>query len=178
MVYKGEVYRRIMVIGCSGSGKSTFSRALSEKTGIPVIHLDAHWWREGWTNASKEEFDSWQESAVRGESWIIDGNYNRTLETRLKYADMVVDFRIPRYKCLSGVVKRYLKYRNKTRPDMGEGCNEQLDFEFIKFIWSFNKKNAPENDRKIGKYPEVKHIIFKSRKEADLFLRESVTEVY
>lgn len=159
-----------MVIGCSGSGKSTFSRALSDASGLPVVHLDAHWWQEGWTNISKDEFDSWQSKAVQEDSWIMDGNYNRTLEMRLKYADMVVDFRIPRYQCLSGVVKRYFKYKNKTRPDMGKGCNEQLDMEFIRFIWYFNKIEVPENDLKIKKYPNAEHIIFKNRKEAELFL--------
>lgn len=172
MVYKGKNYQRIMVIGCSGSGKSTFSRALADKTGLPLIHLDAHWWRKNWTNVTKEEFDAWQENAVREPSWIIDGNYNRTLEMRLARADMVIDFRIPRRQCLTGVVKRYFKYKNKTRPDMGEGCNEQLDLEFIQFIWNFNKREVPENDAKIEKYPNTEHIIFKNRREADAFLRE------
>ena len=172
MIYSGKEYKRIMVIGCSGSGKSTFSRALSEITDLPLIHLDAAFWKENWTHLSREEFDVWLKSEVEKNKWIIDGNYDRTLEMRLKYADMVIDFRISRYQCLAGVVKRYFKYRNTTRPDMGNGCKEKIDLDFLKFIWNFNKKDLPKNDKKIKEYPNVTHIIFTSRKQSEEFLKE------
>lgn len=178
MIYSGKEYKRIMVIGCSGSGKSTFSRKLAEITDLPLIHLDATFWQENWTHLSRGKFDAMLESEVEKDRWIIDGNYNRTLEMRLNYADMVIDFRVPRYLCLVGVVKRYFKYRNTNRPDMAEGCNEKIDFDFLKFIWNFNKKDLPQNDLKIKKYPNATHIIFTNRKQSEEFLNEIQSAVY
>ncbi|MCH5192091.1 MAG: topology modulation protein [Oscillospiraceae bacterium] len=178
MIYSGKEYKRIIVIGCSGSGKSTFSRKLAEITDLPLIHLDAAFWQENWTHLSREEFDIWLESEVQKDRWIIDGNYNRTLEMRLKHADTVIDFRIPRYQCLSGVIKRYFKYRNTSRLDMAKGCNEKIDFDFLKFIWNFNKKDIPQNDEKIRKYPNADHIIFTSRKQSEEFLKLIQSAVY
>lgn len=176
MLYGGKEYKRIAVIGCSGSGKSTFSKALSARTGIPAVHLDAHWWLPGWQNTAKDEFDKWQRAAVLEESWIFDGNFSRTLEIRFERADMVIDFQIPRRQCLFGVISRRIRYRGKTRSDMGQGCREQIDLEFLRFVWTFNKKELPKNQELIGKYPKMKHVIFKSRKDADAFLRRIEAE--
>lgn len=178
MRYNGKEYNKIMVIGCPGSGKSTFSKRLSVITGIPVSHMDAHWWLPGWQNTTKEEFDLWQKQAVKEPAWIMDGNFSRTLEIRLEEADAVFDFQIPLFQCLFGVIGRFLKYRNKTRSDMGEGCREQLDLEFLQFICSFNKNERPKNEEKLAKHPNVLHVVFKSRRESDEFLRMLGGSVY
>ena len=85
-----------MTSGCPGSGKSTLARALGKKLQLPVIHLDQLWWREGWENVTKEEFDQALEQELAKSRWIIDGNYSRTMEHRLEKCDTILylDFNI------------------------------------------------------------------------------------
>ena len=35
--------KRVIVIGCPGSGKTTFAEKLHKNTGLPLFHLDAIW---------------------------------------------------------------------------------------------------------------------------------------
>ena len=114
--------KRVLILGSGGAGKSTLARQLGERTGLPVIHLDRMWWRPGWVNCSQEEFDLALERELAGERWIIDGNYNRTLERRLTRADTVVFLDYPARTCLWGALRRVFRYRGKSRPDMPEGC--------------------------------------------------------
>ena len=64
----GAVGRRVLVIGMAGSGKSTFSRALSAKTGVPVIHLDFHYWKPGWVKPSDDEWRDKQRGLLAGDA--------------------------------------------------------------------------------------------------------------
>lgn len=169
---KGQIMKkRIMVIGCSGSGKSTFSRRLGEITGIPVCHLDKLFWKNGWVQEDREVFKEKQLNVIQTDKWIIDGHYMSTMEKRLERADLIFFFKIGRIKCITGVIKRVISYRNKTRPDMGEGCNEKIDWEFIKFIWNFNKIQQKKADNLLKSYPHIKIITFHSRKQADHYLK-------
>ncbi|WP_066890032.1 DNA topology modulation protein [Clostridium nigeriense] len=162
--------KRVLVIGCGGSGKSTFSRNLSEKIKLPVIHLDKLFWKEGWVNISKEEFDSLLNEELKKEKWIIDGNYDRTLKERLKRCDTVVYLDYPRRVCLFGVIKRVISSYGKVRPDMAGGCPERFDLDFMKWIWNFNKTHRA-NFYNILKEEKDKDIyIFKNRKECNNFL--------
>ena len=161
--------KRILVIGGNGSGKSTFSGKLGEKTGIPVVHLDKIFWRGNWEYISLNEFDEKLEAELAKESWIIDGNFERTLERRMEFCDTVFYFDFSTLKCLFGVTERVIKNYGRTRPDMGGNCPEKFDFEFYKAILRFNKKNRPKTKALLEKYkPEV--IIFKSRKQAEGYL--------
>lgn len=95
---------KILIIGCSGSGKSTLAVALGEKLGLPVVHLDQLWWKEGWRNVTREEFDSRLAMAMNMDGWIIDGNYSRTMEMRLAKCDTVIYLDFNRWACLRGCV--------------------------------------------------------------------------
>ena len=106
--------KRVLVIGCPGAGKSTFSRRLSAKTGLPIHYLDMIWHKPDRTNISQEEFDERLESILRFDEWIIDGNYLRTLTRRLQECDTVFFFDIPLDDCLMGVTDRL----GKPREDM------------------------------------------------------------
>ena len=99
---------RIMIIGCGGSGKSTLARQLGEKTGLPVIHLDKLFWRPGWVNLTREEFDVVHNAAIEEKKWILDGNFDRTMEPRIRRCDTVVYLDFSRIACLCGVMKRIL----------------------------------------------------------------------
>ena len=94
---------KILIIGCSGSGKSTLAVALGEKLGLPVVHLDQLWWKEGWRNVTREEFDSRLAMAMNMDGWIIDGNYSRTMEMRLAKCDTVIYLEFNRWACLRGM---------------------------------------------------------------------------
>ena len=159
-----------MIIGCSGSGKSTLARALREKLGLPLIHLDQLWWQEGWQNVSREEFDARLDMALNMDRWIIDGNYSRTMEQRLSKCDTIIYLDFSRWACLWGMLCRVLGSYGKVRPDMAKGCPERFDWEFVKFIWNFNKQNRVRNYTWIAKTKQAKAIVLKNRREVKQFL--------
>lgn len=163
--------KRVIVIGCGGSGKSTLSRVLSEKTNLPVVHLDKLFWKEGWVNISREEFDNLLNEELKREEWIIDGNYDRTLKERLKKSDTVIYLDYPRMTCLLGVVKRVLSNYGKVRPDMAEGCPEKFDLDFIKWIWNFNKEHRDKFYKILKEEKDKQIYIFRNRKECNEFVK-------
>ena len=162
---------RILIIGCSGSGKSTLARALKDKLGLPVVHLDQLWWQEGWEHVSREEFDKRLDLALSMDWWIIDGNYSRTIQTRLPKCDTIIYLDFSRWACLLGMCQRVFGNWGKVRPDMSAGCPERFDWEFVKFIWNFNKNNRARNYGYLAQARHAKQIVLKSRKEVKNFLQ-------
>ena len=162
---------RILIIGCGGSGKSTLARSLSEKLNMPVIHLDKVWWRPGWEHISREEFTQIIQEQMLNPRWIMDGNFNHTLPLRLRHCDTVLYLDFNRIACLMGVLKRILTTRGTVRPDMGDGCPERFDWEFIKWVWDFNKNNRQANYEMLSAHPDVKAYIFKNRGQVKRFLK-------
>ena len=125
---------KIMIIGSGGAGKSTLARKLGEKLNIEVFHLDSLLWRPNWEMVSREEQREIQNDLIKKEQWIIDGNYGGTMDVRLEAADTIIFMDFPRVICLYRAVKRYFQYRGKSRPDMVEGNDERLDWNFLKWI--------------------------------------------
>ena len=162
---------RIVIIGCPGSGKSTLARELGEKLNLTVVHLDRLWWTKGWENVSMEEFDERLENALALDSWIIDGNYSRTMDARLEKCDTIIWLDYSRWACLRGMFQRVILNHGKVRPDMAEGCPERFDLEFFKYIWNFNKNNRVLNQTRIAKTKHAKAIVLKNRKEKQAFLK-------
>ena len=163
---------RVIIRGCGGSGKSTLSRALSEKTNLPVVHLDKLFWSEGWVYIPREEFNTLLREELKKDKWIIDGNYDRTLEERINRCDTVIYLDYPRRTCFLGVFKRVLLNYGKVRPDMAEGCPEKFDLEFMKWIWNFNKNHRDKLYRILNKQKNKKIYIFKNRKQCKEFLNK------
>lgn len=164
------MHRRILIIGCSGSGKSTLSRQLHMLTDIPVIHLDSLYWLPNWVEKEKALFVSQLTKELQQPTWIIDGNFDSTLELRVTYADLVIFLDYSRFQCVKGVIKRYIKYRGSTRPDMGEACEEKLDWRFLKYIWTFNQHTKPNIIKQL-QHLKIDSLIFKNRKQLQLWLR-------
>ena len=156
---------RIMIIGCGGAGKSTLARELGRLTGLPVYHLDALYWKQGWEPTAKKEWALKIEELASEPRWIIDGNYSSTMEIRLRNADTIIFLDYSRWKNIYGIIKRRIMYRNKTRPDMHEGCKERLDWPFIKWIWQFEQQHAPVLREKLQMFPKKKIYHFRNRKE-------------
>ncbi len=163
--------KKILVIGSGGAGKSTFAKRLGALTGIEVFHLDKLHWRAGWVEPPKVEWQKTVETLLKQSEWIMDGNFGGTMELRLAVCDMAIFLDLPRTVCLYRILKRWLKYRNTNRPDMTAGCNEKIDFEFLKWIWDYPKKNKPTVEEKLKRFENEKTIIrLKSKKEVEDFL--------
>ena len=162
---------KIVIIGCPGSGKSTLARELGEKLDLTVVHLDRLWWTKGWENVSMEEFDVRLENALKLDSWIIDGNYSRTMDARLEKCDTIIYLDFSRITCLMGVIKRVLTTYGKSRPDMGEGCPERVDFEFLQWVWNYNKDKRQRNYRLLNEAEHAETIVLKNRRAIKEFLR-------
>lgn len=161
---------RIIIIGCSGAGKSTLALALKEKLGLPVVHLDQLWWREGWQHVTREEFDVRLDIALGMDRWIIDGNYSRTMEARLAKCDTIIYLDFNRWECLLGMCQRVLGNYGRVRPDMAGGCPERFDWDFVKWIWNFNAQNRVRNYTWIGKTKHARAIVLKNRREVKAYL--------
>ena len=159
--------QKVLVIGCPGSGKSTFSAALHRLTGLPLVHLDNLYWNADRTTVAKDVFLARLDEAMRGESWIIDGNYASTMEMRLRACDTVFFLDYPTEVCLDGIRAR----QGKPRADLPwiEPVGEE-DEEFLAFIRRFETESRPTVLALLQKYKEKTHIILKSRAESDAFL--------
>lgn len=169
--------KKIAIIGSGGSGKSTLARRLGEFLKIEVFHLDALFWKPGWIGTSKDEQKLIQSELVEHENWIFDGNYSGTMDIRLNNADTIIFLDMPRTICAYRVIKRRLQYRNKTRPDMGEGCEEKLDLEFLKWLWEYPKTKKPVIMKKLESLSIEKEIIILTNpSEVEQFLNRIRTQ--
>ena len=147
---------RIVIIGYSGCGKSTLARQLSQKYNVPVLHLDSIHWLPNWVeNNLDDENYLVSDFLDKNQSWVIDGNYSKVqYHRRLELADKIICLELNRFICFWRVFKRYIKHYGKTRADMGEGCNEKLDWEFIRWVLH-DGRNRSEKYKKIAElYPD------------------------
>ncbi len=162
---------RVMIIGCGGAGKSTLARKLGEKTGLPVVHLDQIWWAPGhWQHIEKPEFDEKLALELQKPRWILDGNFNRTIEQRLEVCDTVIYLDYPRLVCLKNWLGRVIKNWGCHRPDMTEGCNEWFDPDMVNWIWNFNKNNRARYYEILNGAKDKRIYILKSRRQTQKFL--------
>ena len=157
--------KKVIVIGCPGSGKSTVSRALHNKTGIPLYHLDMMYWNADKTTVEKNVFLEQLSAVLKKDAWIIDGNYGSTMELRMAACDTVIFLDYPLDVCLDGIRNR----RGKPRSDM-PWIETEEDAEFIEFIKNYNEQQKPKVLELLEKSGDKNIVIFKSREEADAFL--------
>lgn len=162
---------RILIIGCGGAGKSTLARQLGEKLSVPVVHLDKLYWKPGWVQESREEFDRKLAQELEKAKWIIDGNFNRTMPQRLQKCDTILYLDFSRWACLRGVIKRILTTYGTVRLDMGEGCPERFDLEFLCWVWNYNKNNREQNYQLLNEAAHAQKIVLKNRRAVKAFLK-------
>ncbi|MBR2413093.1 MAG: adenylate kinase [Clostridia bacterium] len=156
---------KVIVIGCPGSGKSTFSRALHALTSLPLYHLDLLKWNSDKTTVSKEVFLERLQNVLVLDKWIIDGNYGSTIELRLKECDTVFFLDYSVEVCIDGIKQR----QGKPRSDM-PWIETEDDAEFLEFIRNYNSQSRPKVLELLNNYPQKDVFIFKNRKEADEYL--------
>lgn len=158
---------KILIIGSPGAGKSTFARRLRDATGLPLYYLDMLWHKPNQTTISRQVFDMQLNEILKKDRWIIDGNYQRTLEIRLKACDTVFLFDFALEVCLLGAISRI----GKQREDL-PWIETKMDEEFMRSIIDFPQKQLPQIYELLKKYQAEKHIIIlKSREEADLYFQ-------
>lgn len=162
---------RILIIGCGGAGKSTMARQLGDKLQIPVVHLDKLFWKPGWVESSREEIDAKIMAEMAKPQWIMDGNYNRTLAERMRHCDTIIYLDFSRFACLMGVLKRVITTYGTVRPDMGEGCPERFDGEFLQWVWNYNKNKRESNYRLLNEATHAETIVLKNRRAVKKFLK-------
>jgi adenylate kinase family enzyme len=160
--------KKVIIIGCPGSGKSTFARKLSATTSLSLYHLDLIWHKPDKTTISKLEFDQRLAEIIAQDAWIIDGNFQRTIETRIKAADTVCLLDFPIEVCVDGARSRV----GTERPDM-PWVEKELDPDFEKLILQFKETKLPRIYELLANYSDNKTIhIFKSREEVNAFIEQ------
>ena len=159
--------KKIIVIGCPGSGKSRLSKELHNITAIPLYHLDMMYWNSDKTKVERSLFLGRLSDALKGEKWIIDGNYISTMEQRMAACDTVIYLDYPTEVCLDGIRER----RGKPRSDM-PWIETEEDAEFVEFVKGYNAEIKPGVLALIERYKHEKRVVvLTSREEADKFLR-------
>ena len=161
-----NLHKRILVLGCPGSGKSFFSDRLHEKTGIPLVHLDNVWWRADRTHITREEFDRQLESLLKSDQWILDGDYSRTYETRIRACDLVFFLDFSEAVCMDGIMKRVGMHR----ADL-PWIESDPDPELVSLVQNYRRENRRQLYALFDKYPDKQRIVFRSRSEADNWLQ-------
>ena len=137
-------FRRIAVIGSSGAGKSTLSRTLGALLGLPIVHLDKEYWQPGWVEPDRDGWNARLADLTARPEWIIDGQYGSSLLPRLQRADLAIFLDLPTRVCLWRIARRTIGTYGRVRPDMGEGCPERINLEFLHFVATFRRLQRPK----------------------------------
>lgn len=162
--------QKVIVIGCPGSGKSTFSKALHDVTGLPLYHLDMMYWNADGTKTPRCAFMERLYQALGKEFWIIDGNYGSTMELRMQFCDTVFFLDYPLEICLDGIKSR----KGRERTDIPCAMPEDEDNEFIEYVNNYNSVSRPVVMELLRKYSHKRIIIFADRNRANEFLSQVV----
>jgi adenylate kinase family enzyme len=165
------VMRRVLIIGCAGAGKTTFAKKLAAKTGLPLVHLDQLYWRPGWEEPPLEKWFAILGRELERDAWILDGHMGNSIELRLRAADTVIWLDYPRWICLRRVAWRVLNGFGRVRKDMGAGCPERIDLEFLRFIWRFRRERGHEVQEALADF-SGQLIVLKKPGDAKRFLQE------
>ena len=157
---------RVAVVGSGGAGKSMLARQIGAVAGLPVIHLDHHYWSPGWVPMPDDEWVPYQRELLAGDGWIVDGNHDSTLELRAELADTIVFLDLPRVVCLTRAVRRF-----RSPILQAPGCPQKVDAQFLRWIWDFPRRSRPRLLAVVGTYAATTEIVhLRSAAEVRTFL--------
>lgn len=159
--------KKAIVLGCSGSGKSVFARRLQECTGLPLVCLDNIWWKPDRSHIPRDEFDAALAEVLRTDAWIIDGDYSRTYDTRIRACDAVFFLDYGEDVCMAGIRERV----GKVRPDM-PWVENKLDPELVELVQNYRRDNRPVVLELLDKYSDKEIRVFRSREESEAWLKQ------
>lgn len=134
---------RIVVLGPPGSGKSTLARRLGPRLGLPVVHLDQHFWRPGWIQTPRDEWRDHHAELIAQPRWIIDGSYRNTVGDRLARAEAAILLDLPRPIYLWRALWRIAASYGRVRADLAPGCPEHFDVGFLRFVVGYHRTDWP-----------------------------------
>ena len=167
-------YKKILIIGCPGAGKTYFTNLLKKVVNIQVYHLDDLYWKENWQETSKEEWIKIQKNILAKKEFIIDGNYLSSLEMRLKSAELVIYLDKSLISCLLGFFKRTIKNFFKIEINLPKRITNKLTengmLDFCKYIINFHLHEKYKLNNLLEKYKNnIEIVIIKNRKDIKTF---------
>lgn len=166
-------YNKIIVIGSPGSGKSYLAKKLSEITSYPLYHLDNLFWNPGWIETPKEKWIEVQKKITTGDKWIIDGNYDSTMDIRFEACDAIIFININRVICIKNAIIRH----GKKRTDLPDYCVEKFNkdlLEFLIYIWRFPKNKKPNIIALHERYKDKPFIELRNKNDINNLLKKGV----
>ncbi len=163
--------KKISVLGGPGTGKSTLAKNLGKEFNLPVYHLDGMHFKDNWVERDKEERDSMIMDVAQQDEWVIDGNYKKTLDYRIKQADKVIFLDYSTFAKMKGIYGRYFECRGKERGEI-PGCKEKMDFEFVKHTFLWNRKVRSHIKGVLDENESSKIMVFKNRKQLNRWFEE------
>jgi adenylate kinase family enzyme len=162
--------KRILILGPCGSGKSTLARVIGERLSLQVVHLDRFNWNPGWVQAETSAFRERVTDAVKGDTWVMDGNYTtQSLDLRLPRADAIIWLDLPRWIYFPRAVRRVIKYYGRPREDIGPGCPERIDLPFMHWVWTYPMRRLEHAEILANLPAGVRGIILRSPAEVAKF---------
>ncbi|WP_343620037.1 shikimate kinase [Acinetobacter proteolyticus] len=179
----------INVVGTSAAGKTTFARQLAQKLGLSYIEMDDLFWLDDWQETPDHEFfaklQSQIDQAPRG--WVLDGNYSRTLDLKLKYIDTIIwldySFSLNLYRSVKRAISRAV-----TQKRLWENSNNRESFKtsFLSkdsiILWMIT--HHAQNRKKYlammddARYQHIRFIRLTSPKQTAVFLNEMDTHLF
>jgi len=163
--------QRVAIVGCGGSGKSTLARRIGARTGLPVVHLDRHFWSPGWVETPRADWARTVGRLAEEDRWVIDGNYGGTMERRFERADTIVFLDFPRWLCLLRIVRRRIRFRGRTRPDLTPGCPERIDRQFLAYVWGYRATRRAGVLERLARASRGRRVeVLRNPRDVDAFL--------
>ncbi len=165
-------FSRVAVIGCPGSGKTTFTKRIGELLSRPIVHLDKVLWGANWQMLPYNERQVVHNGIISADNWIIDGMWKSHLEDRLDKATLVIFLDYKRSVSMRRAINRRIKYRGKQRDDIADGCLEKLDNYFLRYIWTFRRKVRPFILDNLAKRTHLCVVTLRTPKQSELFVAQ------